>query len=56
MDEQFEDPEADAPSEYVAMAHGYNPHVQCFDLRVVEAVRQCVELRKMLVRSNPLIG
>ena len=30
--------------------------VQCFDLRIVEEVRQCVELRKMLVRNNPMIG
>ena len=30
--------------------------VQCFDLRVVERVRVCVETRKRLVRGNPLIG
>lgn len=30
--------------------------VQCFDLRVVERVKVCVETRKRLVRNNPLIG
>jgi len=29
--------------------------VQCFDLRVVRQVKTCVETRKRLVRSNPLI-
>lgn len=29
--------------------------VQCFDLRIVEQVKICVEARRRLVRSNPLI-
>jgi hypothetical protein len=28
--------------------------VQCFDLRIVERVRKCVESRKEFVRRNPL--
>jgi hypothetical protein len=30
--------------------------VQCFDLRIVERVRECVALRKKLVKSVPLLG
>ena len=29
--------------------------VQCFDLRVVERVKECVAKRKRYVRSNPLM-
>jgi hypothetical protein len=28
--------------------------VQCFDLRIVQRVRKCVEAREQLVRNNPL--